>query len=134
MDAQTYSSRDRTVMRLQLATRLLHARYRAEICTHFDEIFIVFEPLSPANEPQWDWSKPSQEGTPATNANLYQLTYLLNKELQERLLSVKLTVPESAEYNFLYQFEEKYPGVSNQFKNFWEKDAPFFLGHMDQVA
>lgn len=134
LNGQAYSAPNRTEINLQSEKMEAYARYLAEICTHFEEIGLGFDYLSPANEPQWDWSKPSQEGTPATNANLYQLTYLLNKELQERQLPVKLTVPEAAEYNFLYQFEEKYPGVSNQFKNFWEKDAPFFLGHMDQVA
>lgn len=134
LNGQAYSDSNRTQINLQEGKMKAYAKYLSDICAHFESMDLGFDYLSPANEPQWDWSTPSQEGTPATNANIYQLTHLLNKELVQRQLPVQLTVPEAAEYNFLYQFEEKHPGVSNQFKNFWEKDAPFYLGNMERVA
>ena len=50
-----------------------------EFLKHFKSKGIAFDYLSPINQPQWDWEKKSQEGTPATNANILKISkYLLS--------------------------------------------------------
>ena len=68
---------------------------------------ITFNYLSPVNEPQWDWmagnnGKASQEGTPATNEEVYQLTSLLSERLHHRGLTTKIALGEAAAINYLY--------------------------------
>ncbi len=69
---------------------------------------INFDFLSPINEPQWDWlagdnGKASQEGTPATNEEIYKLTSLLSKQIDKRGLSTEIVLGEAASIDYLYE-------------------------------
>ncbi|RED22519.1 O-glycosyl hydrolase [Flavobacterium cutihirudinis] len=69
---------------------------------------ITFDYLSPINEPQWDWmagnnGQASQEGTPATNQEIYDFTKLLSDRLNSKSLKTEIVLGEAAIINYLYE-------------------------------
>lgn len=69
---------------------------------------ITFDYLSPINEPQWDWmagsnGQQSQEGTPATNQEMYDFTKLLSDKLKAKSLKTEIVLGEAAQLNYLYE-------------------------------
>ncbi|MFI8379160.1 glycoside hydrolase [Leeuwenhoekiella sp. NPDC079379] len=104
-----------------------YASFMVQVLKHFKAEGLPFDYLSPINEPQWDWEKSSQEGTPATNKNLAQLTRLLNVGIEEKKLGTKLVLAEAADLRFLYSEHNK-PERSEQIEEFYadtsrEKDT-----------
>lgn len=69
---------------------------------------ITFDYLSPINEPQWDWmagnnGQASQEGTPATNQEMYDFTKLLSDKMKAKSLNTEIVLGEAAQINYLYE-------------------------------
>lgn len=69
---------------------------------------ITFDYLSPINEPQWDWmagsnGQASQEGTPATNEEIFDFTKLLSEKLNSKSLKTEIVLGEAAIINYLYE-------------------------------
>lgn len=69
---------------------------------------ITFDYLSPVNEPQWDWmagndGQASQEGTPATNQEMYDFTKLLSDKIKAKSLNTEIVLGEAAQINYLYE-------------------------------
>jgi len=79
-----------------------YAAFMVEVLKHFKSQGINFNYLSPINEPQWEWEKKTQEGTPATNADISRLTQLLNAEIDNSNLDTQLTLAEAADLRWLY--------------------------------
>lgn len=84
-----------------------YARFLADVAQYFDKKGWPMQYLSPFNEPQWDWGikkgqkMATQEGTPATNADMAELTRALSRELTNRNLKTRLTLGEAAQLNYL---------------------------------
>lgn len=95
-----------------------YAQFIVEFLKHFKSKGIAFDYLSPINEPQWDWEKKSQEGTPATNANILKISKLLNDKFKENSLQTKIVIGESADLRWLYSDFGK-PERGNQIKYFF---------------
>ena len=69
---------------------------------------ITFDYLSPINEPQWDWmagknGQASQEGTPATNQEMFNFTKLLSERIESKSLKTEIVLGEAAIINYLYE-------------------------------
>lgn len=69
---------------------------------------VTFDYLSPINEPQWDWmagndGQASQEGTPATNQEMYDFTKLLSDKMKAKSLNTEIVLGEAAQINYLYE-------------------------------
>lgn len=69
---------------------------------------IIFDYLSPINEPQWDWmagsnGQASQEGTPATNEEIYDFAKLLSDKLNSKSIKTEIVLGEAAIINYLYE-------------------------------
>jgi len=111
-----------------------YARFLVDVCEYFEKKGLGFDYLSPYNEPQWSWSNPTQEGTPATNEDLFLFTHLLNHEMQKRALKTQLALGEAAEYKFLYNKEKSYVGNSDQFREFLSPESPYFIGQFGSAA
>ncbi|WP_317174569.1 glycoside hydrolase [Flavobacterium sp. JLP] len=67
-----------------------------------------FDYASPINEPQWEWMPKhgdtnSQEGTPATNQEIYDLTKSLSEKLKAQKMSTEIVIAEAGQINFLYE-------------------------------
>ncbi|MEM0578399.1 glycoside hydrolase [Flavobacterium polysaccharolyticum] len=69
---------------------------------------IKFDYVSPINEPQWEWmanngDKNSQEGTPATNQEIYDLTKALSEKLKAKKMNTEIVIAEAGQINYLYE-------------------------------
>lgn len=73
------------------------ARFLADVLQHFREAGIPFRFVSPANEPNWDWSGNTQEGCRYGNDDLKRLIRALHTELRRRRLGVEILAPEAGE-------------------------------------
>lgn len=98
---------------------------------------ITFNYLSPVNEPQWDWmagnsGKASQEGTPATNEEVHQLTSLLSESLSRRGLTTKIALGEAGSINYLYE-DVNGETRDNQIDDFWKASSPFSIAALPNV-
>lgn len=82
------------------------ADFLATVIQHFQEEGLVFDYISPVNEPQWDWfgevGRAKQEGSPWSNQDIAKLTRLLDSELTRQKLDTEILVSESAMLTFLY--------------------------------
>lgn len=69
---------------------------------------VTFDYLSPINEPQWNWTAGSngqagQEGTPATNQEMFDFTKLLSDKLKSKSLKTEIVLGEAGSINYLYE-------------------------------
>ena len=110
-----------------------YARYLIDVIEHFEAQGIHFDYLSPFNEPQWDWSRPTQEGTPATNAELSRFTRLLAGELSERRLATQLVLGEGGQLSFVYRLNNRRPDCSDQVRAFFSPDSRLYVGALPNV-
>ena len=105
-----------------------YAKFLVDVIEHFEkEENIHFDYISPFNEPQWDWSKGNQEGTPATNNELYVYLKYLSEFLDARGLSTKMLVGEAGQLDFLYE-EKGDNGISDQINVFYNPKSPLYIG------
>tara|TARA_R110002049_G_scaffold267422_1_gene443782 strand:+ start:11076 stop:12581 length:1506 start_codon:yes stop_codon:yes gene_type:complete len=98
-----------------------YSEFMVEFLKHFKFEGIEFDYLSPINEPQWDWEKKTQEGTPATNDNILKLTKLLNADIEKSNLSTKIVLAEAADLRWLYSNYGK-PVRGNQIDYFFNQN------------
>lgn len=98
-----------------------YAQFMIDVLDYFKSQGIEFDYLSPINEPQWDWEKKSQEGTPATNSNILELTKLLNKDIKESSLDTEIVLAEAADLRWLYSDFGK-PERGNQIDYFFDAE------------
>jgi len=105
-----------------------YSKFLVDIIEHFEKKEnIHFDYISPFNEPQWAWDKPSQEGTPANNNDLYVYMKYLSEDLNERGLSTKIIAGEAGQLNYLYE-----PAGKNfngdQINVFFNPKSPLYIG------
>jgi O-glycosyl hydrolase len=98
---------------------------------------ITFNYLSPVNEPQWDWmagsnGKANQEGTPATNRELFELTTLLSERLKKRGLVTTVALGEAGAINYLYGIVNN-EMRDNQIEEFWSPASNLSIASLPNV-
>ncbi len=108
------------------------ADFLATVCGHFKDEGLGFDYVSPVNEPQWDWSSPGQEGTPATNQDIAELVRQLSSRLDDKAPTTEIVVPEAAELQFLYTTNGK-PGRANQIDAFFKSSSNQYIGNLNNV-
>ena len=97
--------------------------------------------LSPFNEPQWDWgikkgqTMATQEGTPATNADMAELTRALSRELTNRNVPTRLTIGEAAQLNYLSQSgtNRSQTNQDDVINALFASSSPAFIGNLPAV-
>ncbi|WP_203257227.1 glycoside hydrolase [Hyunsoonleella ulvae] len=99
-----------------------YAEFMVEILKHFDSKGISFNYLSPINEPQWEWEKKTQEGTPATNDDMLRLVKLIDKQIDKNKLGTEIVLGEAADLRWLYSSYNK-PNRGNQIKYFFHDET-----------
>lgn len=134
LNGKAFSPKKRTHLNIKDDKLDDYAAFLAEVCEYFESKGLGFDYLSPFNEPQWDWSNPSQEGTPATNEDLFLFTHFLDHEFTKRGLNTQMALGEAAEYQFLYRKGDQYAGSSGQFREFLSEDSPMYIGQFRNVA
>jgi O-glycosyl hydrolase len=93
---------------------------------------VLFNYISPVNEPQWDWSDGGQEGSPYNNDEIASLSRVLNKQLEAAHLPTKLSIAEAGEIDYLYAGGNK-PRRGRQIQQFFSpnsSDALVKLNHL----
>jgi O-glycosyl hydrolase len=69
---------------------------------------VKFDYLSPINEPQYEWMAggdglASQEGTPATNQEMFDFTKLLSEKLSAKSLKTEVVLGEAGSIDYLFE-------------------------------
>jgi O-glycosyl hydrolase len=111
---------------------VLFAKFMTDVVKHFEAQGIVFNYLSPFNEPQWDWTSPNQEGSPYTNQEIYDITRNLDSVIVAGKLQAKIQVAEAGAMHYLYEGADK-PTRGNQIEDFFNNTSPRYLGNLPSV-
>ncbi|MFC6859924.1 glycoside hydrolase [Zunongwangia atlantica] len=111
-----------------------YANFLVEFLDHFKREGISFDYLSPINEPQWDWEKATQEGTPATNENISELVELLDSKISKNDLKTEIIIPEAADLRYLYSDFNR-PKRGNQIEDFFgsKKNKETYVGNLKSL-
>ncbi len=94
---------------------------------------VMLNYLSPFNEPEWDWTGNSQEGTSALNAEIAKEIRLLDKKLTAYNLDTKIVATESGQLDYLYKTGTNKPGRDNQIADFFDTSSPDYIGNLAHV-
>lgn len=93
---------------------------------------ILFDYISPINEPQWDW-KGGQEGSPWTNSEMAEFCKILGKDLSEARLSTQISITEAGQLNHLYG-RGKDAARGFQIREFFSPESENYLGDVPNMA
>ncbi|MFT3738106.1 MAG: glycoside hydrolase [Breznakibacter sp.] len=105
-----------------------YADFLADVCGHFNGEGIVFDYISPFNEPQWNWAAPAtQEGSPARNGEIARVVRSLSPKLTARGLKTEIAIPETAQLQYLYAHRDT-AGRDNQLYAFFNPASPHYVG------
>lgn len=109
-----------------------YANYLVSVCDHFNLLGIPFSYLSPVNETQWSWTGNSQEGTPATNAEVAEFVRYLSAGLNQKGLATKIVVSEAASLKYLYAGDK--PDRDHQADDFFKPGSSNYIANLPNVA
>lgn len=84
---------------------------------------LTIDYVSPFNEPQYEWDGTAQEGSPATNANIYSFVNVLSPKLQSKGLMAQIVVGEAGAYESLYKTVSGKESRSNQIDYFFAANS-----------
>ncbi|NID12917.1 glycoside hydrolase [Fibrivirga algicola] len=118
-----------------------YTRFLADVAQYFAKRGTPMHYLSPFNEPQWDWGikrgqrMATQEGTPATNADMAELTRELGRELSQRKLPTRLILGEAGQLDYLYRAgtNRSKTGQDDVITAFFEPGSPTRIGNVPSV-
>ncbi|MFC1764754.1 glycoside hydrolase [Planctomycetota bacterium] len=114
-----------------------YAQYLVEVMEHFKNEGIVFDYLSPINEPQWNWDGSGQEGTPALNEEIHSLVRYLSHELVSRGLKTRIVISEAGAIDHvgisMDRQGKKSHGRNDQARFFFNPESPFYIGDLPNV-
>jgi len=132
-----FATKDDTHLNLKAGMFDDYSRFMVDVMEHFEEEGIHFEFLSPVNEPQWNWDGHSQEGTPASNEEIYVLVKYLSNDLSKRGLTTKIVIGEAGTIGHVAMILDtlgmKSDGRDNQARFFFNEDSPFYIGDLPNV-
>jgi len=94
---------------------------------------IMFNYISPVNEPQWDWSDGGQEGCPYTNAEISNVVKAFSKAFQQSRLNTKLLITESGQLTYLLPANDK-QDKDNQIHDFFNPTSSTYIGNLPNVS
>jgi hypothetical protein len=94
---------------------------------------LTIDYVSPFNEPQYEWDGSGQEGSPATNGNIYSFVNILSPKLQSRGLSSQIVVGEAGAYDALYKTVSGKESRSNQIDYFFGANSTKNIAGLSNV-
>ncbi len=107
-----------------------YACFLADVTEHFDNEGIHFDYISPLNEPQWGWAPSSsggtvtQEGTPWTNQEIFDVVNEIDNEFSSRNITSKLFITEAGSINSMIGGTGH---ADNQLYKFWSANSGLSL-------
>lgn len=110
------------------------AEFLVKCAEHFQAEGYNIEYISPINEPNGQWStNPNQEGSFASKADIYKMTYELNKALSNSDLNSKIIIPEVGNMNYLFEFNPVENIPDDIIDSFFAKDGQYSVLDMEHV-
>jgi O-glycosyl hydrolase len=109
------------------------ALYMANVANHFQQEGIDVGYISPVNEPQYNWSATTQEGSGWQNSEIKKLTTELDAALTTKGLSTKILLAETGNWEYAYK-EESDVNRSNVIYSFFDSASPNYVGNLKHVA
>ena len=114
------------------------ADFLTEVAKNYNQAGIPINYISPLNEPQWDWlannnGEASQEGSPATNAEAFQLITELNSKISSKGLTTKLAIGETAQHSYAYGAISNNLSRSDVINYFWNSSGTGYVGALNSV-
>lgn len=106
------------------------ARFLGDVAEHFKGEGIHFDYISPLNEPQYPWAPSTsggtvtQEGTPWTNQNIYDVVSAISHEFSNRNIDTKIFIGEAAAIGYLLGGTGH---AENQLSKFWNSSSSLSL-------
>ncbi|WP_426484793.1 glycoside hydrolase [Flavobacterium sp. 2] len=94
---------------------------------------LTIDYVSPFNEPQYEWDGSAQEGSPATNANIYSFVNILSPKLQAKGLAAQIVVGEAGAYEPLYKTVSGKESRSNQIDYFFGANSTKKISGLSNV-
>ncbi|MEO8534068.1 MAG: glycoside hydrolase [Flavobacterium sp.] len=94
---------------------------------------LTIDYVSPFNEPQYEWDGTAQEGSPATNTNIYTFVNVLSPKLQAKGLDAKIVVGEAGAYESLYKTVLGKESRSNQIDYFFGANSTKNIAGLSNV-
>jgi O-glycosyl hydrolase len=93
---------------------------------------ILFNYISPVNEPQWDWEG-GQEGSPWTNVEIAKLCRILGNDLKKAGLETKISITEAGLLTHLFdRGNDSKRGF--QIKEFFSPESENYVGDIPNMA
>ena len=93
---------------------------------------IIFDYISPINEPQWDW-KGGQEGSPWTNSEMAQFCKILGDDILKAGLETKISISDAGLLTHLFERgNDSKRGF--QIKAFFSPDLENYIGDVLSLA
>lgn len=93
---------------------------------------VLFDYISPVNEPQWKWSDGNQEGSPFTNQDIVGITKSLSAALIKANLPTQINISEAGQIDYLYRNHNN-PQCGNQVSNFFQNGTPLYVGGLPNL-
>ncbi|WP_343329126.1 glycoside hydrolase [Polaribacter staleyi] len=90
--------------------------------------------ISPFNEPQWDWVKGNQEGSPWNNDELAMATRVIDAVFNKQNIKTKLEISEAGAIDYLTSEKNKFKNRSNQINEFFNTESSYYLADLSSLA
>jgi hypothetical protein len=94
---------------------------------------LTIDYVSPFNEPQYEWDGTGQEGSPATNTNIYTFVNTLSPKLKDKGLSSQIVVAEAVAFEPLYKTVTNTESRSNQIDYFFAPNSAKNISGLSNV-
>jgi O-glycosyl hydrolase len=92
---------------------------------------VLFDYISPLNEPQWKWNEGNQEGCPYSNAEVARLVKNLDTQLEKEKLKTRIQIADAGQLNFLTDHPDSLK--SQQIRNFFDPASKLYLGDLNHL-
>lgn len=110
-----------------------YSKYLVEITKNIQQNEgVLFDYLSPVNEPQWDWEG-GQEGSPWRNSEIAQLCRALGNDLKNAGLPTQVEITEAGQLNHLYEAGND-AERGNQIREFFSPSSENYVRDIPNVA
>jgi O-glycosyl hydrolase len=109
-----------------------YAAYITTVLQHYKENGIVFDYVSPVNEPQYDWAEPKQEGSGWQNAEVVKIARLLDSHFSANSLSTKILLDEAADWTYTYS--DKGGERGNIIDDYFSPASANYIGNLPHIA
>ena len=112
-----------------------YAVFLAEVVKNLkSNLNVEFKYISPFNEPQWDWIKGSQEGSPWNNDELAEATKVIDEVFEKENITAKLELSEAGSIDYLTSEKKRFNNRSNQIDAFFNPESTNYVGNLKAVA